>query len=94
MVPFVTLVVVLQERHVHPPFASDLMAEEYHILTITDLHIEALEVGAFQSGDVVLTIREAFDEVPNHLGDEIGRARIDVVVWVVFEETDGREFVA
>ena len=74
MVPLVTLVVVLQERHVHPPFACNLMAKEDNILTITDLHIEALEVGALQGRDVVLTVGEAFNEVPNHLGDEVGRA--------------------
>ena len=74
MMPLVTLVVVLQERHIHPPFACNLMAKEDHILTITDLHIEALEVGALQGWDVVLTVGEAFNEVPNHLSDEVGSA--------------------
>ena len=72
MMPFVTLVVVLQERHVHPPFACDFVTEKDHVfLSFTDLDDESLEVGTFQGGDVVLTAGEAFDEIPNHLSDEI-----------------------
>ena len=91
----VTLIVVLQERHVHPPLACDLMAQkDYIVLIVTDLYDVSLEIVAFQGGDVVLTAGEAFDEIPDHLGDEVGRARVDVVMWVVFEETDGRELIA
>ena len=75
MVPLVALVVVLQERHIHPPLARDFVAkEDYIILIIANLHIETLEVGAFQGRDVVLAVGEAFHKVPNHLGDEVGRA--------------------
>ena len=95
MMPLVTLVVVLQERHVHPPFACGLVAEEDDIvLVFTDLHDITLEVVALQGGDVILTHGEAFDEIPNHLGDEVSCARVDVVVGVVFEEADRRELVA
>ena len=75
MVPLVTLVVVFQERHVHPPFARGFVAKENDvILVVADLYVIALEIGAFQGGDVVLSHREAFDEIPDHLGNEVGRA--------------------
>ena len=74
MVPLVALVVVLQERHVHPPLARNLMAKENHILTVSDLHDIAFEVVAFKSRDVVLAVGKAFHEVPNHLGDKVSRA--------------------
>ncbi len=90
MVPLIALVVVLQERHVHPPLARDFVAKEDHIvLSFTDLHDVTLEIVAFQGRDVVLAVREAFDEVPNHFGDEVGCARVDVVVGVVLEEAYG-----
>ena len=56
MMPFVTFVVVLQKRHVHPPFARDFVAKENHILAVADLHIVTLEVGAFEGRDVVLAV--------------------------------------
>ena len=91
--PFVTFVVVLQKRHVHPPFARDFVAKENHIvLILTDLYDVTFEVSAGYGRDVVLAVGEALDEIPDHLGDEVGRARVDVVVRVVLEEADGREF--
>ena len=90
VVPLVFLVIVLQERHIHPPFACDLVAKEDNIILIlTNLHDVTLEIVAPKGRDVILTAREALDEIPNHLGDEVGRARVDVVMRIVFKETDG-----
>ena len=90
----ITLVIVLQERHIHPPFACDLVAKEDNIvLILTNLHDVTLEIVAPKGRDVILTAREALNEVPNHLGDEVCCARVDVVMRIVFEKTDGREFV-
>ena len=94
MVPLVALVVILQERHIHPPLACNLIAQEdYIILIITNLYDVPLEIVASQGRNVVLAARKAFYEVPNHLSDKVGRSRVDVVVRIVFKETDGRELV-
>ena len=51
----ITLVIVLQERHVHPPLACNLIAQEnYIILIITDLYNIPLEIIASQGRNVVL----------------------------------------
>ena len=55
MVPLVFLVIILQERHVHPPFACNLIAQEdYIILIITNLYDVPLEIIASQGRNVVL----------------------------------------
>ena len=82
-------IVVSLERHVDPPLARNLVAEKHDVaIAFGNLDIVALEVGAVQRRNIVLAVRESFNEIPNHLGDEVRRARIDVVMRIVFEETD------
>ena len=89
MMPFVTGIIGMHERHVDPPFASDFVAEEDDVfLSFSNLYVKPLEIIAFHSWEVILTVAESLYEIPNHLGNQIGCARIDVVMGIVFEETD------
>ena len=55
VVPLIALVGILQERHVHPPLACNLIAQEnYIILIITNLYDVPLEIIASQGRNVVL----------------------------------------